>query len=80
MRINEEGQIRIPVTLRNHFGIDENAEVDIIPTDEGILIRKREQEYDEEKRFVVPKALREHFGIAPNVAVDIIIADEGLLD
>jgi bifunctional DNA-binding transcriptional regulator/antitoxin component of YhaV-PrlF toxin-antitoxin module len=79
MRINEEGQIRIPVPLRNHFGIDENAEVDIVPADEGILIKKREQEYDESLVFVVPKALREHFGIAPDVAVDIIITDEGLL-
>ena len=79
MRINGEGQIRIPVTLRKRFGIDENAEVDIIPTDEGILIKKREQEYDEEKRFVVPKALRDHFGIAADVAVDIIIVDDELL-
>ena len=79
MRITEEGQITISLALRKRFGIDEDAEVDIVPTDEGILIRKREQEYDEDKRFVVPKALREHFGIAPDVAVDIIITDKGLL-
>ena len=54
-------------------------EIDIIPTDEGILVKKREQDYDEDKRFVVPKPLREHFGIASDVAVDIIIDGEQLL-
>ena len=64
--------------MRKRLGINEDAEVDIIPTDEGILIKKREQDYDEDKRFVVPKPLRDHFGIAPDVAVDIIIDGEEL--
>lgn len=78
MRITEDGQVTLLSTLRERFGINEDTEVDIIPTDEGILIKKREQDYDEENRFVVPKPLRDHFGIAPDVAVDIIIDGEEL--
>ena len=78
MRITEDGQVTLLSTLRKRFGINEDSETDIIPTDEGILIKKREQDYDEDKRFVVPKALRDHFGIAPDVAVDIIIDGEDL--
>ena len=79
MRITKEGQITISLALRKRFGINEDTEIDIIPIDEGILIKKREQDYDEDKRFVVPKPLRDHFGIAADVAVDIIIDGEDLL-
>ena len=78
MRINEEGQVTLPSALRNYFGINEDTEIDIIPTDEGILIKKREQDYDEDNRFVMPRPLRDHFGIARDVAVDIIIDGEEL--
>lgn len=78
MRITEDGHVRLPSTMRNRFNINEDAEVDIIPTDEGILIKRRGQQYDEEKRFVVPKALCDHFGVAPDMAVDIIIDGEEL--
>ena len=41
MRISERGQITIPKPLRDRFGMNHNVEVEITPTDEGLLIRKR---------------------------------------
>ena len=41
MRISERGQITIPKALRNRFGLHHNVEVEISPTDRGLLIRKR---------------------------------------
>ena len=41
MRISERGQITIPKTLRDRFGLHHNVEVEISPTDRGLLIRKR---------------------------------------
>lgn len=41
MRISERGQITIPKPLRDRYGMNHNVEVEITPTDEGLLIRKR---------------------------------------
>ena len=41
MRISERGQITIPKYLRERFGMNHNVEVDISPTKQGLLIRKR---------------------------------------
>ena len=41
MRISECGQITIPKALREQFGMNHNVEVEIIPTREGLLIRKQ---------------------------------------
>ena len=41
MRISERGQITIPKPLRERFGMNPNVEVDITPTEHGLLIRKR---------------------------------------
>ncbi len=41
MIISERGQITIPKALRDRFGLNHNVEVEITPTDEGLLIRKR---------------------------------------
>ena len=41
MRISERGQITIPKHLRERFGMNHNVEVDISPTEQGLLIRKR---------------------------------------
>ena len=41
MRISERGQITIPKTLRDRFGMNHNVEVEITPTRDGLLIRKR---------------------------------------
>lgn len=41
MRISERGQITIPKRLRDRFGMNRNVEVEIVPADNGLLIRKR---------------------------------------
>jgi len=41
MRISERGQITIPKALRDRFGMNHNVEVEIAPTRDGLLIRKR---------------------------------------
>ena len=41
MRITEQGQVTIPKHLRDRFGMTANVEVDITPTEQGLLIRKR---------------------------------------
>lgn len=41
MHISERGQITIPKELRDRFGMNHNVEVEITPTPEGLLIRKR---------------------------------------
>ena len=41
MRISEGGRITIPKPLRDRYGMNRNVEVEITPTDEGLLIRKR---------------------------------------
>ena len=41
MRVSERGQITIPKPLRDRFGMHADVEVEIAPTDDGLLIRKR---------------------------------------
>ena len=41
MRISERGQITIPKHLRERFGMNHNVEVEITPTEKGLLIQKR---------------------------------------
>ena len=41
MRISERGQITIPKSLRDRFGMNHNVEVEITPIEQGLLIRKR---------------------------------------
>ena len=41
MRISEQGQVTIPKHLRDRFGMTANVEVDITPTEQGLLILKR---------------------------------------
>ena len=41
MRISERGQVTIPKTLREQFGMNHNVEVEMIPTKRGLLIQKR---------------------------------------
>ena len=41
MRISERGQITIPKWLRRKYGLTTNMEVEITPTEAGLLIRKR---------------------------------------
>lgn len=41
MRISERGQITIPKPLRDRFGMNSSVEVEITPTEHGLLIQKR---------------------------------------
>lgn len=41
MKISERGQITIPKPLRDRFGMNPNVEVEITPTEQGLLIQKR---------------------------------------
>ena len=41
MRISERGQITIPKRLRERYGMNHDVEVEITPTDDGLLIRKQ---------------------------------------
>ena len=41
MRISERGHITIPKHLRERFGMHRDVEVEITPTDTGLLIQKR---------------------------------------
>ena len=41
MQISERGQITIPKALRDRYGMNRNVEVEIEPTEDGLLIRKR---------------------------------------
>ena len=41
MRISERGQITIPKKLRDRYGMHHDVEVEVAPTEGGILIRKR---------------------------------------
>jgi len=41
MKISERGQITIPKTLRDRFGLQMNVEVEFIPTEDGVLMQKR---------------------------------------
>ena len=40
MRLSERGQITIPKHLRDRFGLTHNMELELTPTDQGLLIRK----------------------------------------
>lgn len=41
MRISERGQITIPKHLRERFGMNSDVEVEITPTESGLLIHKK---------------------------------------
>ena len=42
MRISAAGQITIPKDLRERFGLNPGVELDFVPTQNGLLTRKRE--------------------------------------
>ena len=41
MKISERGQITIPKRLRDRLGMHKDVEVEITPTENGLLIQKR---------------------------------------
>ena len=40
MRISERGQITIPKALRDRYGLNRDVEVEVVPTEKGLLIQK----------------------------------------
>ena len=40
MKVSERGQVTIPKTLRDEYGLNRNVEVEFVPTDEGLLLKK----------------------------------------
>ena len=40
MKVSERGQVTIPKTLRDEFGMNHNVEVEFVPTEEGLLLKK----------------------------------------
>ena len=41
VRISRQGRITIPKYLRERYGLNPGVEIEITPTDNGILIRKK---------------------------------------
>lgn len=41
MRVSKRGQIMIPKKLRDRFGLHPSVEVEVVPTDGGLLVRRR---------------------------------------
>lgn len=40
MRITDSGRITIPKKLRERLGLGEGVEIDMVPTDDGLLIKR----------------------------------------
>lgn len=64
MRVSERGQITIPKKLRDQFGMHHDVEVEITPTDGGLLIRKRAESEHPIDRITGILDGVEHVGIA----------------
>ncbi len=43
MRVSKRGRITIPKRLRDQFGLNQDAEIEITPTAQGLLIQKQAQ-------------------------------------
>ena len=46
VRISQRGQITIPKKLRDRFGMHPDVEVEVVPTEDGLLIRERTNDID----------------------------------
>lgn len=49
MKISEQGRITIPKRLRDRFGFNEGVEVEVTPTEHGLLIQKRSAKHAVER-------------------------------
>lgn len=45
-KVDELGRIVLPMDYRKHYGINPTDELDIIPTENGILLKKHEPKED----------------------------------
>ena len=66
VRISERGRITIPKSLRDRFGLDHKAEVEIIPTERGLLLQKRTSAQHPVERV---------YGILKGMSVDEVDVD-----
>lgn len=41
MKVSERGQVTIPKNLRDEYGMNRNVEVEFVPTEDGLLLKKR---------------------------------------
>jgi len=41
MKIMERGQVTIPKKYREQYGISQNTEIDFVPKENGLLIKKK---------------------------------------
>ncbi|MBI2264678.1 MAG: AbrB/MazE/SpoVT family DNA-binding domain-containing protein [Armatimonadetes bacterium] len=41
MKISERGQITIPKKLRGKYGLQKDVEIEFVPEEKGVLLRKR---------------------------------------
>ena len=41
MRVSQRGQVTIPKHLRDQYGLHHDVEIDVRPTEEGLLILKK---------------------------------------
>lgn len=58
-RIDNLGRLVIPKELRNSFNIYEGCYVSITPTNDGILIRKSENDLQKDLQFIIDKYIAE---------------------
>ncbi len=49
MKIMERGQVTIPKKLREKYGIYKNTEVDFVPEEDGLLLKKRKTDPDQHR-------------------------------
>lgn len=47
-KVDELGRVVLPMDYRKHYGINPLDELDIIPTEDGILLKKREPKEEKE--------------------------------
>lgn len=58
MKVSQRGQITIPKHLRERFGLTPSAEVEISPTLDGVIVRKRRTENDDSGPVVLINTTR----------------------
>ena len=58
-RLDNLGRIVIPKEIRNNLGLYEGCECFIVPTDDGITIRKSEKNLNKDLQFLIDKYMSE---------------------
>ncbi len=61
VKVGSKGQIVIPKELREKYGIKENTLVRIIPTEEGILIKRKRDLIEVLKEIIEKKEIKKKY-------------------